>query len=154
MESVWAWLTTPPAMGEILGPFAAVYLVVFAPGFVVSAYLAGPGAERLARTPVQFVGVSHWATVGLWVFGPGLFFFGVRTLQTNPLSFGEPIRLVGSVIASIVAAVRCAGWWRTVYPARLALRAPGDPLIPHAQAAKTCGTRPVIPAPPGSTARK
>ena len=127
MESLWFWLTTPPVLGEILNVFGAVYFAVFTVGFVVSAYLAGPAANQMSRNPLYVDGVRLWATVGLCVTGPGLFFFGVRALQINPLSFGQPIWLVTSVLALFVAAVRCADWWRKDYPAVRQSRDPDHP---------------------------
>lgn len=112
MGSLWTWLNTPPALDDVLDPFTLVYAVVFLTGFVVSAWLSGSGAARLGNDPVQTAGLLHWSNVGLWIFGPGMFFLGVRLLQINPLSFGEPIWMAGSVIALVVAAVRCLRWWR------------------------------------------
>ena len=129
MESLWTWLNTPPAKGEVLDPVGVVSLLLFAPGFVVSAYLSGPGADRLAKDPVQLAGIRYCASLGLWVFGAGLFFFGARALQINPLSFGEPKWLVGSVVAVIFAA-RCVAWWRTDYPVRLARRVSAETIYP------------------------
>jgi hypothetical protein len=130
MESLIAWLITPPAMGEVLDLFGALCLLIFAPGYVLSAYLAGPGANRLGKDPVQATGIKHWASIGLWVFGAGLFFFGVRALQINPLWFGAPIWLVGSISAVIFVAVRCLDWWRTVYPMERARRFSADRIYP------------------------
>src|SRR5829696_7952636 len=76
MEQLWTWLSTPPAMGDVLDLFGALYLLLFAPGYLLSAYLAGPGADRLAKDPLQLAGIKHWASTSLWVFGAGLFFFG------------------------------------------------------------------------------
>jgi hypothetical protein len=131
MESLIAWLITPPAMGEVLDLFGALCLLIFAPGYVLSAYLAGPGAGRLGKNPVQATGIKHWALIGLWVFGTGLFFFGARALQINPLWFGAPIWLLGSTVAVVFATARCLNWWRTVYPAELALRVTVDSLYPR-----------------------
>jgi hypothetical protein len=122
MEQLWTWLSTPRATGDVLDLFGAVCLLLFAPGYLLSAYLAGSGADRLAKDPLKLTGIRHWASTGLWVFGAGLFFFGVRVLQINPLWFGAPIWLVGSIIAVIFTAVRCLDWWRTVYPAERARR--------------------------------
>lgn len=131
LNAIWSWLNTPPDTGEVLDPLAALYLVVFAGGFIVSAYLAGLGADQVARNAIQLAGLQQWATVGLWIFGPGLFFFGMRAFQINPLSFGEPIWLVASVIALLIGAVRCVDWWRTVYPAELAARIPDSTGAQH-----------------------
>ncbi len=120
MASLWSWLNTPPTAGDVLDPFGVVCVIVFAIGFLTCAYLSGPGVQRISRNPIQLAGLRHWATVGLWVFGPGLFFFTVRAMQINPLSFGEPIWLVGNGIALVVVAIRCVDWWRTTYPAQLA----------------------------------
>jgi hypothetical protein len=130
MGSFWTWLNTPPGMGEVLDPFGLFCLLLLVPGFVVSAYLAGPGAHRLAKDPVQLAGVRYWASIGLWVFGAGLFFFGARVMQINPLSFGEPKWLLCSILVIVFAAARCLDWWRTDYPAELSRRIPVDTVYP------------------------
>ena len=131
VNAIWSWLNTPPGAGEVLDPHSAVYLVVFALGFVVSTYLAGAGAERVARNAIQLAGLQHWATAGLWIFGAGLFFFGMRALQINTLSFGEPLWLAASVMAMLIAVGRCVDWWKTVYPAELEARNPGAADFSH-----------------------
>jgi hypothetical protein len=130
MGSFWTWLNTPPVMSEVLDPFGLFCLLLLVPGFVVSAYLAGPGAHRLAKDPVQLAGVRYWASIGLWVFGAGLFFFGARVMQINPLSFGEPKWLLCSIIVIVFAAARCLDWWRTDYPAKRARCVPADTVYP------------------------
>ena len=104
-------------MAEVLNPFGVFCLLLLVPGFLISAYIAGPGADRLAKNPVQLAGIKYCASIGLWVFGAGLFFFGIRVMQINPLSFGEPKWLVGSVVAIVFAVARCVDWRRTEYPA-------------------------------------
>jgi hypothetical protein len=47
MESFWIWLNTPPALGEVIDAFGLFSLLLFAPGFVISAYLAESGARHL-----------------------------------------------------------------------------------------------------------
>jgi hypothetical protein len=130
MESFWIWLSTPPALGEVIDAFGLFSLLLFAPGFAGSAYFAGPGARHLGNDPVQLAGIRYCASIGLWVFGAGLFFFGVRVLQINPLSFGEPKWVVGSFVAVIFATARCVEWWRTDYPVELARRVATETLYP------------------------
>jgi hypothetical protein len=132
MGSFWTWLNTPPGTGEVLDPFGLFCLVLFLPGFVISAYLTGAGADRLAKEPVQRAGFRYWATIGLWVFGGGLFFFGARLMQINPLSFGEPKWLLGSVVATLAAGSRCLGWWRSQYPTALARSGREETIPPRA----------------------
>ena len=131
MEPLWTWLSRPPAKDEVLDLFGILCLLALAPGYVLSAYLAGSGANRLAKDPVQLAGIRHWASIGLWVFGAGLFFFGARVLQINPLWFGAPIWLLGSIVAIVFAAARCLDWWRTVYPAELARRVTTETIYPR-----------------------
>ena len=154
MESFIAWLITPPAMSEVLDLFGALYLLIFAPGYVLSAYLAGPGADRLGKDPIQATGIKHWASVGLWVFGAGLFFFGARVLQINPLWFGAPTWLLGSIVAVIFATVRCLDWWRTVYPAELARHVSVDSLYPRSDLGSRVSTQPARHSIPEMTVRR
>jgi len=133
MESLWTWLSTPPGTNEVLDLFGALCLLLFAPGFVLSAYLTGPGAARLAKNSIQFAGIRYWATIGLWVFGAGLFFLGVRALQINPLSFGAPIWLIVSILAVVFAATRCIDWWLTVYPAERGRRFTVETVHPRSE---------------------
>jgi hypothetical protein len=146
MEPLWTWLSTPPGKAEVVDLFGAFCLLLFAPGYVLSAYLAGPRADRLGKDPVQIAGIRHWALNGLWVFGAGLVFFGARVLQINPLWFGAPIWLLGSIIAVVFAASRCLDWWRTDYPAELARRLTADTVYPRSD----LGSR-VISASPRQT---
>jgi hypothetical protein len=111
---LWTWLNTPPGVADVLDPFSLIFAAVFALGFLTSAYLAGPdGGKVLAHGDPHAPAIRHWAFVGLWIFGSGLFFFAMRALQINPLSFGEPIWLVASLVALTVAGARFVHWWRT-----------------------------------------
>jgi hypothetical protein len=116
LASVWTWLTTPPTTNEVLDPFGVMYLIVFGVGFIACAYLSGDGGERVASNAGHAAGLRHWASLGLWVFGPGLVVFGVRALQINPLALGMPIWMAGFFVALVVFAARCVKWWRTDYP--------------------------------------
>jgi cell division protein FtsW (lipid II flippase) len=121
VNALWSWLTTPPTYESVLDPFAALYLAVFSIGFVFSAYASGPGANRFDHD-ARFEGMQRWATAGIGVFGAGLFFFAVRALQINPLSFGAPIWMLASVIALAIFAVRFAIWWKTAASLRMVHR--------------------------------
>ena len=154
MGSFWTWLNTPPGKGEVLDPFGLFCLLLLVPGFVVSAYLAGPGAHRLAKDPVQLAGVRYWASIGLWVFGAGLFFFGARLMQINPLSFGEPKWLLGSVVAVLFAAARCLDWWHTDYAAQLARRVHADTMYPRADLENRVSSAPSSQTIPETTVRR
>lgn len=154
MESLWTWLSMPPDKGEVLDAFGVFSLLLFAPGFVVSAYLSGPGADRLAKDPVQLAGIRYCASLGLWAFGAGLFFIGARAMQINPLSFGERKWLVGSMVAVIFAAGRCVDWWRTDYPAELARRVSAETKYPITDFGSRMTSAPARQSLPETIARK
>ncbi len=108
----WDYLTTPPASDDVLDVFSIIYLVVFLAGFVASAYVYyRPWTKPFGRMFRRKV-VKRACNVAMWVFGIGLFFFLIRLLQINPLSFGEPIWMWLSVVALIVM----IGWF--AYAAR------------------------------------
>ena len=122
MDNPFSWdsLTRTPAAEEVFSLPAMLFFVVFAIGFVASAFLSNQGARRFGSNPVKRRAIQHCATIALYIFGAGLFFFGVRALNINPFSFGSPIWLWLSVIALIVFALYCYRYWTTTYPARLA----------------------------------
>jgi hypothetical protein len=154
METLWTWVSTPPGKDEVLDLFGVFCLLLFVPGFVVSAYVAGPGADRLAKDPVQLARARYCASIGLWVFGAGLFFFGARVMQINPLSFGEPKWLLACIIAVIFAAARCIDWWRTEYQAQRARRVPADTIYPLADFGSQVSGASARQATPESTIRR
>jgi hypothetical protein len=154
MESIWTWLSTPPARSEVLDAVGVISFLLFAPGFVVSAYLAGPGAGRVAKDPVQLAGIRYCASIALWVFGAGLFFLSARLMQINPLSFGEPKWLVGSIVALIIAVARCVDWWRTDYPAERARRVTAETIYPLTDLGSRVSSAPARPPVPETIAGK
>jgi hypothetical protein len=154
MESLWTWLSTSPDKGEVLDAFGVFCLLFFAPEFVVSAYLSGPGADRLAKDPVHLARIRYCASLGLWVFGTGLFFFGTRAMQINPLSFGEPKWLVGSIVAVIAAAARCVVWWRTDYASELASHVSARTMYPISEFGSRVSSSPARQSLPETIARK
>lgn len=115
----WDSLTRTPAAADVFSLPALVYFAVFVVGFVGAAYLANQGGRRLASHPVKRRALQHCAGIALYVFGAGLFFFGVRALNINPFSFGSPIWMWLSLVALIGLVVYCYRYWQTTYPTRL-----------------------------------
>jgi hypothetical protein len=89
----WDYLTTTPGSNEVFGPFAVVFLIVFAIGFVVSVVIYSNGGKGIIPDPILRRMARRWSGWALTVFGLGLFFFAIRWLQINPLSFGNRIWL-------------------------------------------------------------
>jgi hypothetical protein len=103
----WDYLTTVPGPDDVFGPWSAVFAIVFGTGFLASSFYASrPWAPPFGgRFRKRFV--SRAATVLAWITGAGLFFFLIRVLQINPLSFGMRIWLWLSLLALILA----IGWF-------------------------------------------
>lgn len=120
----WDYLTSTPVAGEIFGPFSALFLLLFAAGFIAAAYLyyrpwTGPVGTYLRRKTVRKA-----STIALWVFGTGLFFFLIRLLQINPFTFGQRIWIYLCFLAFLGMAALFAVRFRSAREERLsALRA-------------------------------
>lgn len=120
----WDYLTSAPQPGEIFGPFSALYLLVFAAGFIGAAYVYYHPWARPIGEYVRRKTACKAATIALWVFGTGLFFFLVRLLQINPFTFGERIWLYLCLLALLVMTLLFAARFRAAREERLhALRA-------------------------------
>ena len=94
----WDYLTTPPASSDVFDVFTIVYLIVFLGGFVLAAYVYyRPWVKPLGKV-FRRKSVMKATGTAMWVFGIGLFFFLIRLLQINPISFGEPIWMWLSIL--------------------------------------------------------
>ncbi|MDQ3443204.1 MAG: hypothetical protein M3490_06305 [Chloroflexota bacterium] len=98
----WDYLTTTPASGDVLDAFTILYVVIFLGGFVAAAYLNSRPWSKPFGTMFRRKAVRKASGVAMWVFGVGFFFFLIRLLQINPISFGNPIWMWLSVLAVIV----------------------------------------------------
>ncbi|MEJ7900487.1 MAG: hypothetical protein WKF63_01495, partial [Thermomicrobiales bacterium] len=71
--------------------FTIIYVVIFLSGFVAAAYLSSRPWTKPFGTMFRRKAVQKASGVAMWVFGVGFFFFLIRLLQINPISFGNPI---------------------------------------------------------------
>lgn len=129
----WDYLTSPPASGDVLDVFTIIYLVVFLGGFVAAAYLGSRPWTRPFGTLFRRKAVKRASSVAMWVFGVGFFFFIIRLLQINPLTFGEPIWMWLSVLAVIAMIAWIALSWSS---ARKAATAEAAARTAHARRGK------------------
>ncbi len=83
------YLSTVPGSGEVFGPFAISYLIVFTIGFLITMVIYNGGGRPLFPNNVLFRMARKWAGWGVVVFGLGLFFFVIRILQINPFGFSK-----------------------------------------------------------------
>ena len=89
----WDYLTTTPGSNEVFGPFAILFLIVFGLGFIASVVLYSTGGKNIIKDPVIRRLTRRWSGWAVTVFSIGLFFFAIRWLQINPLTFGMRIWL-------------------------------------------------------------
>lgn len=109
----WDYLTTQPASGDVLDGFTIVYAALMLLGFVVSAYLYYRPWTKPFGTMFRRRSVLKATTIGMWVFGIGLFFFLIRLLQINPFTFGEPIWMWLSLLAVVALLVMIGMSWNS-----------------------------------------
>ncbi len=107
----WDYLTTPPASGDVLDAFTIIYLVVFLGGFVAAVYLNSRPWTKPFGAMFRRKAVKRASAAAMWVFGAGFFFFLIRILQINPISFGEPFWMWLSVLAVIAMFAWIAFSW-------------------------------------------
>jgi hypothetical protein len=107
MKVIWDWLITPPPTADLLNPLSGAYLVVFLAGFIITAYRERSHDCPVAETDPGEDRKPPCARIGLWIFGIGLVFLAVRTLQIDPLRLGAPVWMIAAVIALVVAGCRC-----------------------------------------------
>lgn len=153
MDNPFSWdsLTRTPVAADVFSLPAIVFFVVFAIGFVGAAFMSNHGARRFGSNPVKRRAIQHLAGIAVYVFGAGLFFFGVRALNINPFSFGSPIWMWLSVLAVIGLAIYAARYWRTTYPARLRSyeeRQLKQQYLKPAKARNAKSVAPKVPTPP------
>jgi hypothetical protein len=100
------YLGTVPGSGEVFGPFAIAFAVVFAIGFLACVIVYNGWGRSLFPNGVIFRMARKWGGWGVCVFGLGLFFFAIRALQINPFGFGKRAWLW----ISILLALAWIGW--------------------------------------------
>jgi drug/metabolite transporter (DMT)-like permease len=115
----WDYLTRAPVAGEVIGPFSALFLLLFASGFIAAAYLyyrpwTRPVGDYIRRKTVRKV-----SSIALWVFGTGLFFFLIRLLQINPFTFGQRIWIYLCFLAFLIMMVLFAARFKAAREEKL-----------------------------------
>ena len=116
---LWTALFSPPPPQDVIGPFWLLYLLVFAAGFVLSITAEGNGLARVLPHPETRRVVADHAPASAALFGAGLFFFGVRALQIDPLRLAAPFWLVLSLVAAVVYLAFIWLRFRQVVPAAI-----------------------------------
>ena len=85
----WSYLRGAPGDGPLFDPLMIAVLVVFAIGFIASAYASARPKMAIFKRRVHRRNVMRSTAILMWVCGIGLFFGLIRLLQINPASFGE-----------------------------------------------------------------
>jgi amino acid transporter len=88
----WDYLTSAPPEADVLSSAAILFAIVFAGGFLLSSIISY--RPRLVSKYFRKRRVSRAAGISMWVFGIGLFFFLIRLMQINPITFGNRIWMV------------------------------------------------------------
>ncbi len=119
----WDYLTSAPASGDVLDAFTIIYVVVFLGGFVAAAYLNSRPWTKPFGSMFRRKSVKKASGIAMWVFGAGFFFFLIRLLQIDPLTFGRPLWMWLSVLALVVMIVWIAVSWSSARKAAMTVAA-------------------------------
>lgn len=98
----WDYLTTVPGSDDTFGPLSTAYLIVFGLGLLGSIVLYNRPAILSSRHLLRRSTTRTWATIFMWIFVIGFFFFAIRWLQINPFGFGQRIWMYLSALAVVV----------------------------------------------------
>ncbi|MBA2289504.1 MAG: hypothetical protein H0V98_03875 [Chloroflexia bacterium] len=112
----WDYLTAGPNPGETFGALSITLLLVCIVGLFLAVALYNRPAVLSSRQLLRRTTSRTWASVFIWIFMVGLFFFVVRWLQINPFSFGERIWQLLTLMAALIAAAMMLWQIRTTAP--------------------------------------
>jgi hypothetical protein len=115
----WDYLTTRPGENEVFGPFAVLYLTVFALGFLITIIVYNGGARKIFPNPVLHRMARKWSGFAVTLFGLGLFFFGIRALQITLLTFEMRIWMWLCILALVLLAGYAAYDYQRTYPSAM-----------------------------------
>ncbi len=97
----WDYLSTVPGQNEVWGPFAVLYISIYALGFAASVVLYNGGGRSIFPNHVMYRMLKRWSSWALLVFGAGLFFFVIRALQINPFTFAMRFWMWATVLGLV-----------------------------------------------------
>lgn len=115
----WNYLTSAPATADTLSNLAILYAIVFAGGFLISSIISYRPRTPFVAKYFRRREVAQATSVAMWIFGLGLFFFIIRILQVNPISFGNRFWMVLMAVLAIGL-----GLWVLIAFARAMRRGP------------------------------
>src|SRR5579884_1708089 len=115
----WSYITSMPGPNDVFDVFGIVFLAFFSVGFLASIFFYNDGARLITRHTVKRRTMRRGSGIAMAVFAIGLFFFGIRILQINPLSFGLSLWLWLSLLAALAMLAYFAYYLRTVYKEEL-----------------------------------
>lgn len=118
----WGYLTASTRETPVFGPLSITYLIIFGGLFVLSAFAYFNAPRRFRADRIRRDAVRKGSEILMWVTGVGLFFFGIRAMQFEFLSFERRIWMYLSMLVLIAVLVYFGHYVRNVMPAQLAAR--------------------------------
>jgi len=118
----WEYLTASTRETPVFGPLSVTYLIIFGGLFLLSALAYYDAPRRFRTDRIRRDVIRKGSEILMWVTGIGLFFFGIRAMQFEFLSFERRIWLYLSMLMLIGVLGYFVYYVRKVLPARLAAR--------------------------------
>ncbi|HUG15197.1 MAG TPA: hypothetical protein VMM78_09280 [Thermomicrobiales bacterium] len=116
----WDYLTAPIRETSTFGPLSVVYLVLFGVTFLGCAFVFIDAQRRFADHKLRRDMFRSGANVLMWITGVGLFFFAVRYMRFELLTFERRIWMYLTFLVYTTVVSYFVYYLRAIYPQRLA----------------------------------
>lgn len=116
----WDYLTAPIRQIETFGPLSIFYVVLFGFTFLASAYMYIDAGNRFRDHKLRRDTFRRGANILMWITGIGLFFFAVRYMRFEFLSFERRIWMYLTFLVYTATVSYFVFYLKTIYPVRLA----------------------------------
>lgn len=116
----WDYLTAPIRETETFGPLSIIYVVLFGLTFLCCAFVYIDARNRFADHKLRRDTLRTGANILMWITAIGLFFFAVRYMRFELLSFERRIWMYMTFLVFTLVVAYFVYYMRTIYPAKLA----------------------------------
>lgn len=115
----WDYLTAPIRETPTFGPLSIIYLVLFGVTFLGCAFIYLDAKNRFADHKLRRDTFRTGTNILMWITAIGLFFFAVRYMRFELLSFERRIWMYLTFLVFTVVVAYFVYYMRTIYPAKL-----------------------------------
>jgi hypothetical protein len=116
----WDYLTAPIRETPTFGPLSITYVTLFTLTFLACAYVYLDAKHRFADHKLRRDMLRRGANILMWISGVGLFFFAVRYMRFELLTFERRIWMYMTFLVYTTTVAYFIYYVKTIYPPKLA----------------------------------